>query len=334
MKLVPDKCRFLICVLTFGAWCGVALSAPAPDHPLVGSYEGSEQVGRRISEFDEVEIMNGPIGNSRGIGAPGWLRLEGKISLLYYKLPAERSTLEVLRNYQTSLEGKGFRTLFTCATSNGSCYIGREGRSVETAPYSFALALDANPELPRLDGDYIRNYFETNARYLLAKLDRPEGAVYVSISFSEHRRGNYAFMRVIETKEMDSGKIGFIGADVMQKSIADSGRVNLYGIHFDFDKDTLRPESKPTLDEIGKLMRAEAELKLIIVGHTDAKGSADYNLDLSKRRAARVRMALTHDYGIDTTRLQARGAGSTEPMSSNDDEEGRAKNRRVELVKS
>lgn len=163
MKLALGKSCFLIFVLTFGTWCEPALCAPASDHPLVGSYEGSEQVGRRISEFDEVEIMNGPIGDARGIGAPGWLRLEGKISLLYYKLPADRSTLEVLRNYQSSLEGKGFRTLYTCTTSNGSCYIGREGRSVDTAPYSFALALDANPELPRFDGDYVRNYFETNA---------------------------------------------------------------------------------------------------------------------------------------------------------------------------
>lgn len=170
-------------------------------------------------------------------------------------------------------------------------------------------------------------------RYLLAKLDRPEGAVYVSISFSEHRRGNYAFMRVIETKEMDGGKIGFIGADAMQKSIADNGRVNLYGIHFDFDKDTLRSESKPTLDEIAKLMRTETELQLTVVGHTDAKGGEEYNLDLSKRRAATISVALTRDYGIDGARLRARGAGATEPVASNDDEEGRAKNRRVELVR-
>lgn len=93
-------------LLLLTTWCAALPAAPGIDHPLVGRYEGSEQVGRQVAEFDEVEIMNGPIGNTRGIGAPGWLRLEGKISLLYYRLPAERSTLEVLRNYQSSLESK------------------------------------------------------------------------------------------------------------------------------------------------------------------------------------------------------------------------------------
>ena len=311
----------------------VAAAATGGDHPLVGRYEGSDLVGRQVSDFDEVELMNGPIGSTRGIGAPGWMRVEGRITLLYYRLPQGRSSLEVLRNYQASLEANGFVSAFTCATSNGSCYENRPGRLPNTAPYDFAIALDRNPELPRLDGDFIRNYFGTNARYLLARRAGPEGTTWVSLSLAEHDRGNHAFIRVVETKQMDAGKIGFIDAQGMRDRLADSGRVSLYGIHFDFDHDAVRADSKPTLDEIARLLRTDAGLRLSVVGHTDAKGGADYNRDLSKRRAANVVRALVGDYGIEATRLDPRGAGADEPIAGNDSEDGRARNRRVELVR-
>lgn len=320
---------FLVLLLPIAGVC----AASGGDHPLVGRYDGSELVGRTDAAFDEAQVINGPFWGASASGSPGWLRLEGKIALLYYRLPEGRSSLEVLRNYQASLEGKGFLPVFACATSDGSCYAARAGRTTNSGVYDFALALDANPELPRLDSDFIRNYFGINARYLLAKLVRPEGTVYVSIAIAEHNRGNHAFIRVIETSEMETGKIGFIKADAMRRSIADSGRVSLYGIFFDFDKDSLKRESAPTLEEIATLLRDDASLKLTVVGHTDAKGTSDYNLDLSRRRAANVSSALVADYAIDRARLQSRGAGAGEPVASNDDEDGRAKNRRVELVK-
>jgi outer membrane protein OmpA-like peptidoglycan-associated protein len=85
-------------------------------------------------------------------------------------------------------------------------------------------------------------------------------------------------------------------------------------------------------DEIAKLLQEKPELKLKIVGHTDNKGTPEYNLDLWSRRAANVVVALTGSYGIAADRLTSEGAGLTQPIASNDTEEGRAKNRRVELV--
>lgn len=310
--------------------------ALAQDHPLVGHYEGARQVGHYSSEFDEVEVINEPIGGSgRGPAMPGWLKLEGKTDLYYYRLPAGRSSLEVLRNYQSSLQGKGFKTIFTCATSDSSCYVNIPGRSnSNNAPYDFALALDAAPELPRLDGDFIRNYFDLNARYLLARLDQDGKQVYVSLSIAEDKdRGNLAIIRVVETKAMATDKISFVGAEEMRRSIESSGRISLYGIQFDFDRDSIRADSKPTLDEVARLLQAEPQLRLSIVGHTDAKGGSDYNQDLSRRRATAVVAALTRDYAVAAARLSARGAGAAEPVASNDDEAGRARNRRVELVR-
>lgn len=324
----------LIALLTgLGMATGVAAQARA-DHPLIGHYEGSELVGHTNTGFDDVELVGGPIaGPMRGTGAPGWLHTEGSADLYYYKLPEGRSSLEVLRNYEASLTSKGFTTVFSCATSNGSCYAARPGHTTDTAPYDFANALDAAPELPRLGGDYIRNYFGANARYLLAKSKQPGGTVYASIALAEGNHGNYAFVRVVQTREMDASRIAFVGVAQMEKKIADSGRISLYGIQFDFDNGAVKPESKPTLDEIAKLLTSDPMLKLSVVGHTDAKGTAAYNVDLSRRRATNVIASLAQDYGIDASRLTARGAGASEPLVSNDSEENRARNRRVELVK-
>lgn len=315
----------------------VAASAAAPpekDHPLVGRYEGAVLDGTKVTAYDEVGLIKEPFQNWGG-GKPELLKLEGKVSLYHYKLPGERSLLEVQRNYEASLKAKGFEVLFTCGTANGSCYRPRPDSANTTTPYDFALAFD-DPEWPRLGsrGDYVRNYFSVSGRYLLAKKTGPAGTVYASIALAEHNAevGNHAFVRVVESKSMESDKIVFVDASAMQKSLAETGRINLYGILFDLDKDQIRPESQPTLDEIAKLMRGNPPLKLSVVGHTDAQGDAAHNDDLSKRRAVAVIGALVKA-GVDPRRFTTRGAGAAEPVAPNDSEAGRAKNRRVELVR-
>lgn len=309
----------------------VSAAQTGADHPLVGRYDGAELVGEYHSEYDEVGLLTGPMSGQREPNGAGWTTVEGKSSLYYYRLPSGRSTLEVLRNYESSLKSKGFSTRFTCATANGSCYT---GRYAGTAPYDFANAYDSSPELPRLEGDFIRNYFRENARYLLARLDRAGGAVYASITLSEHPRGNYAFVRVVETGEaMQDDMIRFVGAEEMRSTLADAGRISLYGIWFDTDRAEIKPDSAPTLAEIAKLLQADPALRVEVVGHTDGQGGAAHNQDLSQRRAQAVVSALVGQHGIAAARLQPRGAGMSQPVAPNDSEDGRARNRRVELVR-
>jgi outer membrane protein OmpA-like peptidoglycan-associated protein len=301
--------------------------AGSSDHPLVGRYEGSEIVAYKVTEFDEVTIIEAPFDYTKIPGGEGFKTVEGKSFLIYYTLPQGRSTLEVMRNYEEALKAKGFSIVFTCATDKGTCFTSGQD---EGATYLGEAVGDPN-SIPKMVDDYVQNWFG-KGRYLLGKLDRPEGAVYVALYLGEADRGNVAVVRVIETKEMETGKIQFVKASEMEQAIADTGKIALYGIQFDFDKDVVKPESKPTLDEIAKLLQAKPELKLKIVGHTDNKGTPEYNLDLSSRRAANVVAALTASYGIAADRLTSEGAGLTQPIASNDTEQGRAKNRRVELV--
>lgn len=304
--------------------------AGSRDHPLVGRYEGSEIVGYRVTQFDEARIITAPFtpdGAAAGTG-PGFQPVEGHTVLIYYKLPAGRSTLEVLRNFEQSLKVKEFSIAFTCATSNGTCFANKQ----PDAGYFLGQAVGDPLTLPKLMDDYVHNWFQAGGRYLLARLDRPEGAVYASLYLGESNEGGVAVLRVVETKEMETGKIVFLNASQMEQAIADKGSVSVYGILFDFDEDAVRPDSKPTLDEIAKLMQSRPELKLKVVGHTDNQGAADYNLELSRRRAANVAATLTGTYGIAADRLASEGAGLTRPIAPNDSEAGRAKNRRVELV--
>ncbi len=122
---------------------------------------------------------------------------------------------------------------------------------------------------------------------------------------------------------------------VLQQSLASGAcRAELNGIYFDFGKATLLPQSAPALRAVADLMTKNPGWNLRVEGHTDNVGSASYNLDLSKRRAAAVSAALTTQYKLQATRLNANGFGATKPVAKNDTLEGRAANRRVELARN
>jgi len=121
-------------------------------------------------------------------------------------------------------------------------------------------------------------------------------------------------------------------AAAMDGGLASSGHVVVNGILFDTGKADVKPESAPALEEVAKLLKQNPTLKVYVVGHTDNVGSLAANIDLSKRRAAAVVQSLTTTYGISTASLQAYGNGPYAPVASNHSEDGRALNRRVELV--
>jgi OOP family OmpA-OmpF porin len=122
-------------------------------------------------------------------------------------------------------------------------------------------------------------------------------------------------------------------AAALSGGLAANGHIIVNGILFDTGKADVKTESAPALEEVAKLLKQNPALKVYVVGHTDNVGALAANVDLSKRRAASVVQALTTKYGISEARLQAYGDGPYAPIASNDDEDGRALNRRVELVK-
>jgi OmpA-OmpF porin, OOP family len=137
-------------------------------------------------------------------------------------------------------------------------------------------------------------------------------------------------VNMIEKQAMKQDVVA--SAAVMAGSINDTGKVAIYGIYFDTGKAIIKPESEPALKEIAKLLQADSKLKVYIVGHTDNAGIFDANMKLSRDRADAVAKALSGKYGIVAARMQSGGVGPLSPAASNLTDEGRAKNRRVELV--
>jgi outer membrane protein OmpA-like peptidoglycan-associated protein len=121
--------------------------------------------------------------------------------------------------------------------------------------------------------------------------------------------------------------------NTVEKQLTEQKRAVTYGIYFDFNKDTIKPESEKVLKEIVQAMTDNPTWKLTVEGHTDNIGGDAYNLDLSKRRAAAVKEALVTRYHIAPERLSTNGFGSSRPIETNDTLEGRARNRRVELTR-
>lgn len=138
-------------------------------------------------------------------------------------------------------------------------------------------------------------------------------------------------LMIIEKEAMKQEVVA--SAAALGAGIKSEGRIAVYGITFDTGKADLKPESESTLVEIAKLLKAQPSLKLHVVGHTDNVAGIDLNLRLSQARAEAVVHALATKHAIAPVRLRPQGVGPVCPVASNDTEEGRAKNRRVELVK-
>jgi OOP family OmpA-OmpF porin len=122
------------------------------------------------------------------------------------------------------------------------------------------------------------------------------------------------------------------GVDLYDRLAAD-GRVATRGVLFDVNSARIRPESTPTLKEMGEMLSAHPDLRIRIEGHTDSIGDDAANLALSLDRAGAVRDFLVESFGVDASRLEVEGLGETVPVDDNGTPEGRQNNRRVELVR-
>ena len=299
------------------------------DPPGMKRYAASEIIGYRAAKFDEFLL---PLGRPTSVTAPvayeKSVKVDGLISRYTYLAPAGRSPAELFRNYKLEFQRIGIVTLY----EKGAGEKGWFGPTLEQIA----------------DEDHVGQilaYNEAQERVLVGKTKdaKPtyyyifvtaykDGVIPEALSDMVQKDRALAELVVIAPEKMEE-KMMFVNAQEMSRALEDSGKVALYGILFDTDKDTLRTDSQPTLQEIAKLMTGNPQLKIRVVGHTDNQGKTDYNLDLSRRRAASVVRELTSKYGLAANRLESFGCGLYAPVASNGSEEGRAKNRRVELVK-
>ena len=307
----------------------------AKDNPLISRYAGSVIVAYSTNTYDETDLVAGKFKQAPEKTPPfeKILHVEGKITRIAYNYPKERSGLEVFRNFRAAIQSAGMTVLFSC-----------EKTSCDPDPANFGSAMEdlkINQSAEKWS-DYANdsspfNYGRLEPRYILASSTRADGAVtyaavYVVPPLDEQNGG--VLVEIVEPAAMETGKVSVnLTADAMVKAIESEGKVALYGLYFDNDRAELRAESKPSLDEVAKLLRQNPKLSVYVVGHTDNQGTYAHNVDLSQKRSESIVQSLTTNYKISADRLSPKAAASLAPVATNDTEAGRAKNRRVELVK-
>jgi len=281
-------------------------AAGSADYAGIGRFEGSWITYYDAKDFDAFWFAAGKVsGAQHGDGQS----LEGRVTRIAYRHEAGPSILEVSRNLENRLTDQGYQIVFDCAAADcGGADFGYSGTEVLPVPFM------------TVDMDHFQ--------YIAAKKSgSPE--TYVSILVSENN-GEAVYQEiVVEVGEMANR---MVDAKQMAKSIADTGKIAIYGILFDTDKADIKPESRPALDQIGQLMTDNPDLKILVVGHTDTQGTMDHNVKLSMARAQAIVKELESAYGIAVDRLTPAGAGFLAPVATNRTEDGRAQNRRVELV--
>ena len=208
-----------------------------------------------------------------------------------------------------------------------------EGRRVDlkyamdvglTAPSPLAIIRNHQQAIAAIGG---ATQYE-DQRYTILKVSRDGKEIWTQVDTAWQR--GY-FLTIVEKQAMAQDVVA--SADLFQSGLKATGHVEVPGIFFDTGKSELKAESDAALAEIAKLLKADPALKVYVVGHTDNVSSLDLNTRLSQARADAVVQALVGRHGIAAARLVGRGVGPLAPVASNDAEDGRARNRRVELVK-
>jgi len=165
-------------------------------------------------------------------------------------------------------------------------------------------------------------------RGLTMKMSREDKEYWVEVWASDD--GSDYRLTIVEKTIMEQEVTA--DPEAMAGEILKQGHVAVYGIYFDLDSASIKPESEPVLEAIAELLRMKPGLKIFIVGHTDMTGKLDYNLELSRKRADAVVRYLIDRHGLVSDRLRPQGVGPLCPVATNTTDAGRKLNRRVELV--
>lgn len=292
------------------------------DHPAISRYAGSWLAGQEQRGFDELKLPS---------GATATARVEGTVRRYFYLGPAGRGLAEVQRNYEDALVKAGARKVDACA---GAACGNRDFGMLRTPPSQRSTGLLDGWDAKTLTDEFADR---DDPRYWYGTLDAGGRTLHVVVfsgrsAIVQLRDKHVAtLVQVVEPKAMDTGLVT-VDAKALAQGLQAQGRIAVYGVFFDTGKAEIKPESKPQLDAMGQMLRAQPTLKVHVVGHTDNQGSLETNLALSRQRAQAVVDALVRTQQVDAKRLGAAGVASYAPVAPNTDEAGRARNRRVELV--
>ncbi|MFC0253909.1 OmpA family protein [Massilia consociata] len=316
---------------------GLVLAAPAPvtaqqlrnapggaDTPVLSRYQGSI-----LYAFGEESVGSAQVVEADK-GKPVVRAAEGKISNRFYWSPVGTSPLEIYRNYRQALEAAGYQIAYAC----------EEAKCRQDGTQPLVAGLPEAAKWTESDA-LVRSIFNSGNQqgFYLISARKPAGSgfqrVQVATSLSNlsppYEKRVRQFVQVIEPATVQTGKVT-VDANAIGDALKRDGRIALYGVLFDTNKASLRADSDEQLKQMAKALADAPGAKVFIVGHTDNQGDFENNMGLSQRRAQAVADALASRFGVAANRMTARGVASLAPVASNQSEDSRARNRRVELV--
>lgn len=306
---------FLLSTLVLGLF---STALAAKDGGIISIYAGSDvryddQIGFEEFTFiaDESTVRT----------------VEGILRRQFCRAPEGRSALEILRNYERAVQDLDGTVLF----------VSRDPQSIEIDGATFGDIFQRN----RMDYGLATSHmthtrFPSNtSEYLAAQVPASGKDVYVIVAVGRGSRGPGEQARTffeLVTLETEPMELGMVSVEAISSGLAEQGRIAVYDILFETGASEVRAESAPALTVIADFLNAHGDQKVLVVGHTDSVGSFEMNIALSKARAEAVVEKLVTEYGVGRDRLKPYGVGPAAPISSNATAEGRALNRRVEIV--
>jgi outer membrane protein OmpA-like peptidoglycan-associated protein len=316
-KALPKRSRITASVAAALALVPQSINA----QEVLSEFAGSTLMGTYESEFDRLAYA------TELSSAPDVQGAEGRFLSRIFEKPQGKSNREVLRSYQTELERGGFDVHLASSLNTPMSW---QLKLIYDPPHtSFAERRYEKPDgqgvVGALDLAFVTGAAE---QYMVASRTAGGEERWVAVLLSGSRP--FYMVEEVTVDAMETGTVT-LNLEAMRTEIEASGKIAVYDIHFATGSAVIEPESAAALQVIATYLN-EISGRFYIVGHTDDTGSLGTNMGLSDQRAGSVKQALVDDYGIDAGRLETRGVGPLSPVSTNIDDDGRALNRRVEIV--
>lgn len=296
------------------------------DYPLISRYKGAVIQNYQVLDYEKYVLPLGQPVDKEYRGHGRYLSkfedLEGRIIRIQYLIPPEEGIFKVYKNYTIALENANYNILFTSTS--------QEGGDLNFWHEDF---YGGDIPINRLEDDFYGIYPGEGYYLCVAKGIMNNNDVYISIFINYGEEYDAKFILVTqEIIEINPLETGLVTAQKITDNLELQGHIAIYGVYFDTGKFEIKPESENSLSEIAVFLNGNQDKKYFIVGHTDNTGDFNANMTLSENRAKSVMDYLVNSAGVNAEQLKAYGISSLCPVTANDTDAGKARNRRVEIV--
>ena len=293
------------------------------DHPLVSRFTGAVIEFYKETKWGSYKL---PVDDNGKIDWKKPKELEGKVTRIQYTVSPDNNSEFVLQNYKSAFKKAGFIVLISIANEElgesdrphtwGDKYYATGGyyNGLNNGKFGMGIGLPI---------------WKNNHAFIAAKINQGGKDIYAVIYAVVDEKYTLITEDIVEVEAVETG---MVSAENISKAILSSGHIAVYDILFESGKSEIKQESSAALKNIAEYMNSNAAKKFFIVGHTDNTGNFEAAIILSENRAKAITNELVTKYGVKPEQLKARGVASLAPIESNLTKEGRAKNRRVEIV--